>query len=67
MFVVALCLLVVVFIAALVMAHVALPEMRQGHTLFAKKDGDPKADARASRLRVPLGWSEPVPGPRHAR
>lgn len=72
--VVALSMLLIVFIAALVMAHVALPEMRQGNTLFVRDNDNPIGGARAdvkpavaTRLRVPLGWSEPIPGPRHAR
>lgn len=63
-------MLLVVFLSALVMAHVALPEMRRGNTLFVR-DGEKEQSGRAARmaskLRVPIGWSEPQPGPRHAR
>ena len=69
-FVVAMSMLLVVFLSALVMAHVALPEMRRGNTLFVRDGGKPpsgRAQRMASKLRVPIGWSEPQPGPRHAR
>lgn len=73
-FVVVLFMLFVVLLASVVMAHVALPEMRRGNTLFVG-DGDGgggtartgRVGRMTSKLRVPADWSRPQPGPRHAR
>ena len=88
---------VMLLLAFGVMSFVALPQMREGKTVFtqggldtvddarrraialararnasgATQSPDDAADdvkaSRLSKLRAPIGWTEPQAGPRHAR
>ncbi len=88
---------VMLLLAFAVMSFVALPQMREGKTVFTQGGLDTVDDARRraialararnvsgaavtaedatddvktsrlSRLRAPIGWTEPQAGPRHAR
>jgi hypothetical protein len=88
---------VMLLLAFGVMSYVALPQMREGKTVFTQGGLDTVDDARRraiamararsaggapnpaddatddvqasrlSRLRAPIGWTEPQAGPRHAR
>lgn len=74
-------MLLMVLLSLLVMGAVALPQLREGKTVFSQGGVDQMDAARRraaalaggkesgamGRLRAPVGWTESTNGPRHAR